>query len=255
MILRRIANGIKNQDWFVVLIEIFIVVIGIYIGLQVDDWNKARQDRQIEQLYLQELYEDFRADREVLADRMERSENILHRMSGFLAQSALTKPTWTIDERNETMRLVQAMPAFIPTKRAYENLTGSGELKLIESRPLKNALAQFFAQAEITELVLGTHEMELVETYQPYIIKNLAYQAVYNARVDDIALPPSPNTGQILEVYKTREFRNILTQKFVIISDVLNQFRLLKEHNNTIIEILENELGVKSPETPEPDQQ
>ena len=42
MILNRLAKGIKNQDWFVVVLEIFIVVIGIYIGLQVDDWNKAR---------------------------------------------------------------------------------------------------------------------------------------------------------------------------------------------------------------------
>lgn len=245
MILRRIAEGVRKQDWFVVLIEIFIVVIGIYIGLQVDDWAKERQDRQVERLYLQELYEDSQADREILADRMERSENILHRMSGFLAQSALATPTWTIEEMNETMRLVQSMPAFIPTKRAYENLTGSGELKLIRSRPLKNALAQFFAQAEITELVLGTHEMELVETYQPYIIKNLDYQAVYNARVDDFALPASPNNGKILEVYKTQEFRNILTQKFVIISDVLNQFRILEGHNKNIIEILEAELGMK----------
>jgi len=246
MILRRMAQGIKNQDWFIVVIEIFVVVIGIYLGLQVDDWNKARQDRQVEQLYLQELLEDFQSDREVLADRMERSENILHQMSGFLAQSALATPTWTIEEMNDAMRLVQAMPAFIPTKRAFENLTGSGDLKLIQSRPLKNALAQFFAQAEITELVLGTHEMELVETYQPYIIKNLDYQAVYNTRVDDIALPESQNEAQILEVYKTQEFRNILTQKFVIISDVLNQFRILEGHNKNIIDILENEiLGIK----------
>ena len=254
MILRRIANGIKNQDWFVVLIEIFIVVIGIYIGLQVDDWNKARQDRQVEQLYLQELYEDVQSDRETLTVMIENSENILHQMSDFLEQSALETPTWTLAEMNQTLRLIQNMPTVIVARRAFENLTGSGDLKLIRSRPLKNALAQYFSRAEVTELVQSTHEMELVQTYQPYIIENLDYQAVYYARIDDIELPPSLNEGRVLEVYKTREFRNILTQKFVIISDVLNQFRLLKVYNDTIVEILESELGVKSTETPEPAQ-
>jgi hypothetical protein len=37
MILRRFAKGFKNQDWFVVQVEIITVVIGIFIGLQADD--------------------------------------------------------------------------------------------------------------------------------------------------------------------------------------------------------------------------
>lgn len=43
MIIKRLAEGIKKQDWFVVSVEIMIVVIGIFIGLQVDDWNNDRK--------------------------------------------------------------------------------------------------------------------------------------------------------------------------------------------------------------------
>ncbi|MFT4630918.1 MAG: hypothetical protein ACI8PV_002051, partial [Dinoroseobacter sp.] len=39
MIIRRLTESIKQQDWFVATIEIMIVVVGIFIGLQVDDWN------------------------------------------------------------------------------------------------------------------------------------------------------------------------------------------------------------------------
>lgn len=39
MILRKLADSIQKQDWFTVLVEIFIVVVGIFIGLQVDDWH------------------------------------------------------------------------------------------------------------------------------------------------------------------------------------------------------------------------
>ena len=33
MIIRRIAKGIKEQDWFVVSIEVLIVVVGIFFGM------------------------------------------------------------------------------------------------------------------------------------------------------------------------------------------------------------------------------
>ena len=55
MILRRLAEGIKNQDWFVVMVEIMIVVVGIFIGLQVDDWNEDRKERAEEQNILENL--------------------------------------------------------------------------------------------------------------------------------------------------------------------------------------------------------
>ncbi len=42
MIIKRLATGIKEQDWFVVMVEVMIVVVGIFIGLQVDDWNEGR---------------------------------------------------------------------------------------------------------------------------------------------------------------------------------------------------------------------
>lgn len=47
MILRRIAKGIKEHDWFVVTIEIMIVVVGIFIALQVDEWNDDRKEYEI----------------------------------------------------------------------------------------------------------------------------------------------------------------------------------------------------------------
>lgn len=56
MIIRRISEGIRSQDWFTVVVEIFIVVIGIYVGLQVDDWQNERKNKKLEQVYLERLH-------------------------------------------------------------------------------------------------------------------------------------------------------------------------------------------------------
>lgn len=49
LILRRFADAIREQNWFTVVLEVAIVVIGIFIGLQVDDWNQRRIERQSDQ--------------------------------------------------------------------------------------------------------------------------------------------------------------------------------------------------------------
>ncbi len=40
MIIQRLGKGIKNQDWFVVLVEVIDVEQGSFIALQLDDLNK-----------------------------------------------------------------------------------------------------------------------------------------------------------------------------------------------------------------------
>jgi len=59
MILQRLATSIRKQDWFTVLVETLIVVFGVFIGLQVNNWNEARQERVQEREYLVRLHEDF----------------------------------------------------------------------------------------------------------------------------------------------------------------------------------------------------
>ena len=42
MILRRLTTAFRKQDWFTVGVETLIVVFGVFIGLQVNNWNAAR---------------------------------------------------------------------------------------------------------------------------------------------------------------------------------------------------------------------
>lgn len=243
MILRRLAEAIAGQNWFIVLIEVLVVVVGIFIGLQVDDWNQVRKDRAEERVYLEELLEDFEANRAALTQSTSSFEEIITAMTALLEQSAMDKPDWSVDELNAAFRNIHRMPTFIPVERAFANLTGSGDLKLIRNRELKNALAQYFSATELVELVQVTHEMELVQTFQPYVIENMDFQAVVYQRVEDFPLPPAVEEGRLLEVLDTREFRNNLTQKWTICTDLLSQHRDLQVSTTDLIRILETEIG------------
>tara|TARA_R110000803_G_scaffold1052_1_gene3584 strand:+ start:1873 stop:2619 length:747 start_codon:yes stop_codon:yes gene_type:complete len=45
MILRRLTKHVKDQNWFAVALDFLIVVVGVFIGIQVANWNDARADR------------------------------------------------------------------------------------------------------------------------------------------------------------------------------------------------------------------
>ena len=77
MILRRIAENIRSQNWFTVAVEFVIVVIGGFMGLQVQDWNEARKERIEEHGLLSRLQvetlELLEKQREELVDLNERA--------------------------------------------------------------------------------------------------------------------------------------------------------------------------------------
>lgn len=59
MLLRRITQHVKDQNWLAVGIDFAIVVFGVFIGLQVSNWNETRLERTIEKDTLIRLYADI----------------------------------------------------------------------------------------------------------------------------------------------------------------------------------------------------
>jgi len=238
MVLRRLLLHFRSQNWFAVLLEFLVVVVGLFIGLQVDTWWQGREESILETSYLLEIREDFEANKSRLEDSIAYIERIIQSMLVLQEQAALQVPSLSAQDLNNEFRAINNMPTFFPVNRAYANLTGSGDLRLIGSRRLKNALADYYAAAELTALVQNTHEMELVQIYEPYMIENLDYAAVSKSTVEDFALPPPVEDSLILELIGTRKFRNILTQKLIITTDLLSQHRRMLVRTTKVLEML-----------------
>ena len=58
-ILGRLSQAVREQNWFVVGLELVIVVLGVVIGFQVTAWGTERADRATEQTYLRQLAADL----------------------------------------------------------------------------------------------------------------------------------------------------------------------------------------------------
>jgi hypothetical protein len=45
MILRRLTQAFREQNWTAIVIEFVLLVAGVFLGIQVSNWNQARVDR------------------------------------------------------------------------------------------------------------------------------------------------------------------------------------------------------------------
>ena len=77
MILRRVIAHFRKQEWTAIAIDFVIVVLGVFVGLQVSNWNAARSERSAEIGYLAAMEEDvaYSIEKlEALIASMERQE-------------------------------------------------------------------------------------------------------------------------------------------------------------------------------------
>ena len=62
MILRRLSVNLRTQNWTAIAIEFLIVVVGVFIGTQVANWNQARLEQQATKRMLVQLIPELRAE-------------------------------------------------------------------------------------------------------------------------------------------------------------------------------------------------
>ena len=146
MMLRRVVEHAKTQNWFAVTLDFFIVVIGVFIGIEVANWNQTRQDRQEERRYYGQLLVDLRGDLETLsraekrADRYdEAAQLVLDRLSGKAPPQASLGRMATAIHR--------AGWIYIPpvSRGTYDELVSTGNLGLLRNSQLKSEIANYYA--------------------------------------------------------------------------------------------------------------
>ena len=167
MLLRSITKHVREQNWFAVGLDFFIVVVGILIAFQISNWNTARNNSERAHEALVSILEDIKNDRSSLRTGLSFAQtnidasNFALIQSGLKGVDTLTMPWGEVpalggseyelgsslktDVSMSTQLWKQASVRYHPnpSDAAFTSLIAAGELSLIKDADLIRELQRY----------------------------------------------------------------------------------------------------------------
>lgn len=142
MVIRRIREHAAKQNWFAVAIDFLIVVAGIVIGTQVNNWNQARIERQQGSEYRQRLIAELESNEAHNQDRRAYWHHTRRHAQAALAD--LQKPTG--NDRQFLIDAYQASQALTSQSKrfTYDELISTGRFEEIGDAELRGEIAGYY---------------------------------------------------------------------------------------------------------------
>ncbi len=154
MLFRRVKKHVKAQDWFAVAVDFMIVVIGVFIGIQVANWNDTRQTERRAAEYLERLDDEFDVIRarlesgiEVFGRSVQNIDLIMDARRDYAADPSRPLP----DDKTLASAVNDVTSGRIPagSPAAFKEMVASGALDTLSSEPLRQALFAYDEFANI----------------------------------------------------------------------------------------------------------
>lgn len=163
MILRRVIAHFRKQEWTAIAIDFLIVVVGVFVGLQVNNWNAARTDRAITARHLTEIAEDLQAHLDLngalygsAVARIAAVDYIYdkafdRKLPGVIV---LSTESWTVpeyapiteDRLDNLMGAINLVRITVGSRSGYESLISSGHLGLIQNKDLAREIQLYYGE-------------------------------------------------------------------------------------------------------------
>ena len=150
MILRRFTQHVTEQNWFAVFLDLVVVVLGIFLGLQVSNWNDERRaDREL-RTYLDSLATEFQASADILENHVAWQTGIMDGLT--LALRALDGESLTDEELEQAYRGLSngfSPPPYPNKNEVLREMQSTGMLQRLPAGDLRSALNEALAQARV----------------------------------------------------------------------------------------------------------
>lgn len=183
MLLRRVITHVRQQEWTAIAIDLLIVVVGVFIGIQVSNWNDSRLREETAQDYIERIRADLQAN---LDDFQQRSTYFSQvRIHALSALEALDEPEAAPGQQFliDAYQASQTLPRRLG-RDTYDEMLSVGANDAIADVTIRNRLANFYRSTEAQVVLLRpeTQYRGLIRGGMPY-----AAQAAIRAACDDIS--------------------------------------------------------------------
>jgi hypothetical protein len=149
MIHSRIARYLRTRDWHTAALELAIVMLGVYLGIEASNWNASRQAAADERYYAERLVDELDESVRLLDRGIEIGRNsVAGSRRAIDAIRAGAIDPGNPDAFVRDFQAANAMPEGTIVDGAIEELRSSGRMALIRTRPIREALSRYYAELQ-----------------------------------------------------------------------------------------------------------
>ena len=174
MILRRVIQHVKDQHWTAIWIDLVIVVVGVFIGIQVANWNAERETSKKSAVFTERLKADLRGEawgyeylilynKDILAN----AERVLAAMDG---EAEMTDEQFVISAYRASQYKYN-----VRQRATYDEMISTGSIGLIADQTLRKTAVEMYTSTLFDEISRDGQKSEYREIFRRSVSKDVQH--------------------------------------------------------------------------------
>jgi hypothetical protein len=149
MILRRVIAHFRKQEWTAIAIDFLIVVLGVFVGLQVNNWNEGRKAAAVERTTLGRLQDEAEEIVAYFQDFVESNgERLAIEETAVAALFIDGGAGVSGDNFNYGLMGLVFYPTIAPNRAVYDELVAAGLADSVSDPQVRAAISAYYAELD-----------------------------------------------------------------------------------------------------------
>jgi hypothetical protein len=175
MILRRVIDHVRRQEWTAIFIDLAIVVLGVFIGTQVSNWNEEWETRKKAAVFSERLKHDLLLEAwgyegliEYYRDVTANADRTLDAVAG---EAVLDDEQFVISAYRATQYKYNDR-----YRATYDEMVSTGTIGLIADQKLRETAIIVFTSPLFEEITVDGQESEYRELFRRAVSKDVQHE-------------------------------------------------------------------------------
>jgi len=230
---RKLASENKTAAYLrYALGEILLVVIGILIALQVNNWKEDIQNHKLEKTTLENIRSDLVLQQGIINDQLQ-FESVT--VAETDTASLFLKSSLPIEKLDSLLMKLTWRLTFVENKTSYISMDNIGGKKLIRNSNLKNAIARYYQRLDyVTQVINNDNLFNTDSEFGAFVTSNsLNIKLNRNGQNDK---------DQKISPEKRMELRNQLVTRKLVSQNIYKLCQGLQGKTKQLIQLIDKEL-------------
>ncbi len=150
--------------------EILLVVIGILIAVQIGNWNRSVQDKELLRISLENLREDLEIQKEIIDGQLALESEMIAKADSVLM--FMQEPIPSPPDISPLLFELTTRRTFIANRATFNNLESTGNMVLIKDKELKNELIRYYQELDYLTAVITNNNLFLIDNIYGVFVSN-----------------------------------------------------------------------------------